>query len=51
MDDAGVGRHDAEVLERLLPPAQERVALLVARELERGIQVRGIPLGEVIDLH
>src|SRR5262249_41705427 len=34
MDDAGVGRHDAEVAERVLTPAQERVALAVARELE-----------------
>ncbi len=28
--DAGAGRHDAEVLERLLAPAQELVALAVA---------------------
>ena len=29
MDDAGVGRHDAEIAEGLLAPAQERVALLL----------------------
>ena len=32
--DARVGRDDAEVAERVLPPAQERVALAVAVELE-----------------
>ena len=36
MDDAGVGRHDLEVAERRLAPAQERVALAVALELDRG---------------
>ena len=49
--DAGVGRHHAEVLERLLPPAEERVALLVAAELERGVEVGGVDLAIVIDLH
>ena len=38
MDDAGVGRDDAEVAEGVLAPAQERVALLVARELELGVR-------------
>ena len=51
MDDAGVGRHDAEVVERVLAPAEEGVALLVARELELRVQLEGIGLGEVIDLH
>ena len=51
VDDAGVGRHDAEVLERFLAPAQERVALLVAAEFERGVEIGGIELGVVIDLH
>ena len=41
VDDAGVGRHDAEVAERVLAPAQERVALLVARELERRVEIAG----------
>ena len=35
----------------VLAPAQERVALLVARELELGVQLDGVALGEVIDLH
>ena len=35
--DAGVGRHDAEVVQRLLSPAQKRVALLIALELEVGV--------------
>ena len=51
MDDAGVGRHDAEVVERFLAPAQERVALAVAAELERGVQVGRVALGIVVDLH
>ena len=41
--DAGAGRHDAEVLERVLSPPQEDVALLVALELELGVdQERGL---------
>ena len=42
MDDAGVGRHDAEVVEGVLAPAQERVAFLVARELELGVQLKRV---------
>src|SRR6266850_936464 len=38
VDDARVGRHDGEVAERRLTPAQERVALLVARELDGRVQ-------------
>ena len=51
MDDAGVRRHDAEVVERLLAPAEERVSLLVPRELERRVQVGGVALGVVVDLN
>ena len=51
MDDAGVGRHDPEVAEGVLSPAQERVALLVARELELGVQLKRVRPAEVIDLH
>ena len=50
MDDAGVGRDDAEVVEGLLAPAQEGVALAVAAELERGVEVGGVALEVVIDL-
>ena len=51
MDDAGVGRDDAEVVECFLAPAEERVSLLVARELERGVEVGGVPFGVMVDLH
>ena len=51
MHDAGVGRHDAEIAEGVLAPAQERVALLVARELELGVQLKRVGLAEVVDLH
>ena len=48
--DAGVGRHDREVLERRLAPAQERVALAVALELELGVALEGEALGEHVHL-
>ncbi len=41
MDDAGVGRHDAEIGERVLAPAEERVPLAVALELEVGVDLEG----------
>ena len=37
MNDSSVGRDDAEVLQRFLSPAQERVALLIPVELEVGV--------------
>ena len=55
VDDAGVGRDDAEVVEGLLAPAQERVALLVALELELGVALErrrgpeGVDLDRVVD--
>ena len=51
MDDAGVGRDDREVVERLLAPAQERVALLVALELELGVDAERVARAELVDLH
>ena len=49
--DAGAGRHDAEVVERVLAPAQELVALLVALELEfRVDEERGLD-AVLVDLH
>ena len=51
MDDAGLGRHDAEVAERRLAPAQEHVALAVALVLEVGVQLERVRAAEVIDLH
>src|SRR4029453_472484 len=49
--DAGVWRHDPEVLECVLSPAEEGIAFPVARELEPGVEVGGVRLGEVIDLN
>ncbi len=51
VDDARVGRDDAEVVECRLTPPEQRVAFLVARELELRVQLEGVALGEVIDLH
>ena len=51
MDDPGVGRHDREVVEAVLAPAQERVALLVALELEVGVDLEGVVAAERVDLH
>jgi hypothetical protein len=48
--DAGVGRHHLEVVERFLAPAQERVALAVALELELGVALEGEALGEHVHL-
>ena len=51
MDDPGIGRYDAEVVERVLAPAQKRVSLLVAQELELRVQLERIGTAEVVDLH
>ena len=51
MDDAGAGRHHLEVPERLLAPAQERVALAVALELDLGVARKGVAGSEPVDLH
>ena len=48
--DAGAGRDDLEVPERLLAPAKEEVALMVALELELDVASEGDPRGERIDL-
>ena len=48
--DAGRRRHDAEVVEGLLAPAQERVALAVALELELGVDGEGARGAEGVDL-
>ena len=49
MDDAGTRRHDPEVIESLLPPAQELIALLVALELDLGIEIQGV--GDAVMIH
>ena len=51
VDDARVRRHDAEVVERLLSPAQKLVALLVALELEQPVQPQGVVGAVLVDLH
>ena len=51
MDDPRVRRHDREVVERALAPAQERVALLVALELALGVDAKGVARAERVDLH
>ena len=45
-----VGRDDAEVVERLLAPAEELVALLVALELALGVDLEGAGVAEGVDL-
>ena len=49
--DAGVRRHHAEVLERALAPAQERVALAVALELQLGVGLERCRGAELVHLH
>ena len=51
MHDAGIRGHDTKVVERLLSPLQECVALPVARELESRIQIEGVDLAKVVHLH
>ena len=51
VDDARVRRNHAEIAKRVLSPAQERVALLVARELEVGVQPERISVAEGVHLH
>ena len=51
MHDAGVGRHDAEIVERGLTPAQERVTFLVALEFDLVVEIERICGAIVVDLH
>ena len=51
VDDAGVRRHDLEVAERRLAPAQERIALAVAGELDRVVLLQRIGRAVLVDLH
>jgi len=49
--DPGAGRHDAEVLKRRLPPAEERVALLVALEFPLDVGRKRAFLPEHVNHH
>ena len=51
MHDASVGRNDLEVVEGTLAPAEKRVALPVARELELGVQGKRVLPAEVVHLN
>ena len=50
VDDAGVRRHDSEVVEGALPPAEEGVALLVPLELELDVALDREARRELVDL-
>ena len=51
VDDPGVRRDDLEVVERLLAPAEERVALAVPLVLAIRVDCDRHPVGEGVDLH
>ena len=51
MDDAGIGRHDLEVLQGGLAPAQEAVTLHVALELDLAVEVQRVRAAIHVDLH
>ena len=51
MDDAGAGRNDTEVAERLLGPPQEPVTFAVALIFVRHVDAEGIGHAEGVDLH
>ncbi len=51
VNDAGVGRHDFEVAEGGLAPAQEGVALAVAREFNLVVGSQSSGSAVLIDLH
>src|SRR6266436_8598715 len=49
--DSGVGWNDRQIMKRLLPPAQERVALLVAEKFQLGVQSERLRGAKFVDLH
>ena len=51
MADAGAGRHHAEVLERLLAPAEEGVALAVAGHFQGHVLLERAGRPEAVDRH
>ena len=51
MHDSGTGRHRAEVAERFLRPAEQRVTLAIALVFEHHVQSESVLRGVGIDLH
>ncbi len=51
MADPGARRHQPEILERFLAPAQKAVALAVALELDLDVVGKGPRVAELVDLH
>ncbi len=51
MADAGARRHDAEIGEGLLAPAQKRIALHIAFVFDGDVFLEGIPQTEIVDHH
>ena len=51
VDDAGVGGNNRKIIESLLAPFQERVALHIALEFDLRIEVKRIRGAVVIDLY
>ena len=51
MADAGAGRHNAEVLKRLLAPFQEHIAFHVALVFQIDVHLKGAGVAEFVDHH
>src|SRR5208283_2440883 len=49
--DARIGRHDLEISEGGLSPAQERIALNVTLEFEFRVHAEGVHIAETVHLH
>ena len=47
--DAGTGRHEPEVVESALAPAEESVALPIALHLDRDVALEGVVVTEAVD--
>ena len=49
--DSGVGRHDRQIAEGCLAPAQKCIALFVALKFEERVHIDGVLGPELIDLN
>ena len=49
--NARTRRHDAEIIKRMLPPAQKLVALLIALHFQFHVQVKRIATGKMVNHH